>query len=89
MYDILSNDNGEIIIIIEKQDGEPQNSRFYLDEENNSLCIRRHDKNEIELKNISEEEMEILKSVSQFLIIEIEDEEVVYEYNARKMEPIR
>ena len=79
-YDILANENDDIIIMIDKPDGEPHNPKLYYDDKN-LLALRRNDKMILPFENPSKKAKEVLNKVKDIRIIEIEDEDIVYEYD--------
>lgn len=79
-YDMLQNENGDILIIIGKHGGEPQNPKLYYNGDD-LLVLRKNDKTSIALRNLDKDVKKALNQVGGILIIEVEDEEVVQEYN--------
>lgn len=71
-YDILQNAAGEILIIIKYHQGGPENPRFVYDGGSSALLYRSRE-SAIMLDNINEKARMPLKSVSELLIVEIED----------------
>ncbi len=78
-YDILQNEAGEILIIINSRSGGPENPRFVYDGGATALLYRNKD-GAVIFKNIAKDARLPLKSVSSMLIVEIEDEDVAREY---------
>ena len=78
-YDILQNAAGEILIIIKYHQGGPENPRFVYDGGSSALLYRSRE-SAIMLDNINEKARMPLKSVSELLIVEIEDDDVAREY---------
>lgn len=79
-FDILQNDEGEILIIIDSFAGGPENPRFVYDGGKTALLYRTKD-SAVVFKNIPEEAHVPLKSVSTMLIVEVQKEDVAREYN--------
>lgn len=78
-YDILQNDEGEILIIINSREGGPENPRFVYDGGATALLYRTKE-NAVVFENVAREARLPLKSVSSMLIVEVEDEDVAREY---------
>ncbi len=78
-YDILQNEEGEILIIINSRAGGPENPRFVYDGGTTALLYRTKDSAVI-FKNVAKEARLPLKSVSSMLIVEVENEDVAREY---------
>ena len=78
-YDILQNAACEILIIIKYHQVGPEYPRFVYD---GGLCALPYRSREsaIMLDNINEKARMPLKSVSELLIVEIEDDDVAREY---------
>ncbi len=78
-YDILQNEQGEILIIINARAGGPENPRFVYDGSETALLYRSKSSAVI-FQNIAADARMPLKSVSSMLIVEVEDEDVAREY---------
>ena len=78
-YDILQNDKGEILIIIEQRNGGAENPLFVYDGTENALLSRSHESTVL-FNDIAEGAHIPLKSVSELQIVEITDDDVVREY---------
>ena len=78
-YDILQNDKGEILIIIEQRNGGAENPLFVYDGSQNALLYRSHEST-VFFSDISEGARTPLKSVSELQIVEIIDDDVIREY---------
>ncbi len=83
-YDILQNDKGEILIIIQQRSGGPENPLFVYDGSQYALLYRSHEST-VYFDDIVEGARTPLKSVTTMQIVEIDNDEVVREY----MVPIR
>lgn len=78
-YDILQNDKGEILIIIQLRSGGPENPLFVYDGSQYALLYRSHEST-VYFDDIVEGARVPLKSVSEIQIVEISDDDVVREY---------
>lgn len=78
-YDILQNEQGEILIIINARSGGPENPRFVYDGGETALLYRTKE-SAVVFKSIAVEARLPLKSVSTMLIVEVENEDVAREY---------
>ena len=78
-FDILQNEEGEILIIINSFAGGPENPRFVYDGGDTALLYRTKD-SAVVFNDIPEGAHVPLKSVSSMLIVEIENEDVAREY---------
>ncbi len=85
MCEIVKNALGEILIIIGKKAGGPENPRFIFDGSDEALFYRSKDSS-VHLMDISPEAANAIKDVNEILIVELDDnEEVAREY----MVPLR
>ena len=78
-YDILQNEEGDILIIINSGAGCPENPRFVYDGGATALLYRTKD-SAVVFENVAKEARLPLKSVSSMLIVEVENEDVAREY---------
>lgn len=78
-YDLLQNAAGEIMLIINKQPGEPENPRFVYDGEDRMLFYMSRSHAQM-LKNIAPEARKPLMEVEEILVVEIENDDVAREY---------
>lgn len=78
-YDILQNEEGEILIIINSRAGGPEDPRFVYDGGETALLYRSKE-SAVVFKDIAKEARIPLKSVTTMLIVEVEDEDVAREY---------
>lgn len=78
-YDLLQNAAGEIMLIINKQPGEPENPRFVYDGEDRMLFYMSRSHAQM-LKNIAPEARKPLMEVKEILVVEIENDDVAREY---------
>ena len=80
-YDILQNDKGEILIILQQRNGGAENPLFVYDGSQYALLYRSHEST-VYFDDIAEEARLPLKSVPEMQIVEIKDDEVIREYKA-------
>ncbi len=78
-YDILQNDKGQIMMIIQQRNGGPENPLFVYDGSENALLYRCKE-NAVYFDDIAEGARNPLKLVSEIWVVEINDDEVVREY---------
>lgn len=77
-YSILQNADGEIMVMIEAREGEPDNSRFIFDG-NVALLLRNIDSS-IVFRNIEPEAKKALQEVEEVLVVEVLNDGVEREY---------
>jgi len=80
-YDILQNDKGEILIIIQQRKGPAENPIFVYDGSQYALLYRSHESS-VFFDDIAEGARIPLKSVGELQVVEITDDDVVREYKA-------
>ena len=80
-YDILQNDKGEILIILQQRNGGAENPLFVYDGSQYALLYRSHEST-VYFEDIDQEAHIPLKSVNELQIVEIGDDEVIREYKA-------
>lgn len=80
-YSILQNAKGEIMVMMDSREGEPENPRFIYDGKDTALLYRSSESS-VAFRHIDEGAQEPLRSVKEVLIVEIEDDDVAREYNA-------
>ncbi len=78
-YDMLQNAAGEILIIIEYKEGGPENPRLVYDGGEQALLYRSRE-SAFMLNSINSEARMPLKSVSEVMMVEIENDDVAREY---------
>lgn len=78
-YDILQNDKGEILIIIQQCNGGAENPLFVYDGSQYALLYRSHEST-VYFEDIAEGARVPLKTVTSLQIVEIENDDVVREY---------
>lgn len=78
-YDILQNDKGQIMMIIQQRNGGPENPLFVYDGTENALLYRCKE-NAVYFDDIAEGARTPLKSVTEVWVVEISDDEVAREY---------
>ncbi len=77
--DILQNAAGEILLIISARAGGPEGPRFVYDGSSKALLYRSKE-SAIVLNNILEPARAPIKAVSELLVVEIENDDVLREY---------
>jgi hypothetical protein len=77
-YSILQNADGEIMVMIEAREGEPDNSRFIFDG-NIALLFRSIDSS-IVFRNIEPKAKRALQDVEEVLVVEVLNDDVKREY---------
>ena len=80
-YDILQNDKGDILIILQQRNGGAENPLFIYDGSQYALLYRSHEST-VYFDDIAEGARIPLKSVSELQIVEISDDDVIREYKA-------
>ena len=79
-YDILQNKKGESLIIINSRSGGPENPRFIYDGGATALLYRTKDM-AVVFRGVAEGARKPLKMVTSMLIVEVEGDEVIREYD--------
>ena len=79
-YDILQNKKGEILIIIKSRAGGPENPRFIYDGGATALLYRTKDM-AVVFRGVAEGARKPLKMVASMLVVEVDGEEVIREYD--------
>ena len=82
-YSILQNENGEIMVMIDAREGEPDDPRLIYDGKM-ALLFRNFDSNVL-FRNIDPKAHEALREATEVLVIEVQNDDVAREYVA----PIR
>ena len=82
-YDLLGNDNGEIMLLIDAASTEPINPSFQINEKDKTLELNRGTQTFI-LKSLKSKLLKELKNLKELYVCEIDDHntEVVYAYTA-------
>ena len=83
-YSILQNKKGEIMLMMSARNNEPISPRFIYDGKDMALLYRNKD-SAVNFQNISEGAREALMNVSEILVVEEADDDVLREY----MVPVR
>ena len=78
-YDILQNDKGDILLIIQQRKGGAENPLFIYDGTQYALLYRSHEST-VFFDDIAEGAHMPLKSVSEMQVVEIDNDEVIREY---------
>ena len=79
-YEIMMNDDGEIVVLINKRHGQPQEPRFILDHSGNVLLYRSK-KSSVFLYNLTDAACDAIMKVETLTIAETENDDIVREYN--------
>lgn len=78
-YDIMQNAKGDILIMIDSYEGGPENPRVLYDG-GDTILLYRSRESAIFLNNIEEEARKPVKTVSEVLVAEFENNDFVREY---------
>ena len=78
-YSILQNAKGEIMIMMDSRVGGPENPRFIYDGGDTALLYRSQESS-VAFHGIDEGARNPLKSVTEVLVVEIDDNDVEREY---------
>ncbi len=78
-YDILQNDQGQIMMIIQQRSGGPENPLFVYDGTEYALLYRCKE-NAVYFDDIAQGARAPLKAVSEVWVVEINDDDVIREY---------
>ena len=79
-YDILQNDQGEIVIILSARKGGPENPRIVTDGHNNTVLLYRHKQSAVYLNGLNEQALSAIVNVDNIRVAEIYGDEVMREY---------
>ena len=77
-YSIFQNDKGDIMVMVDAREGEPDNSRFIFDG-NIALLFRSID-NSIVFRDIDQEAKNALQEAEEVLVVEVLNDDVKREY---------
>ena len=80
-YSILQNAKGEIMVMMDSREGEPENPRFIYDGKDTALLYRSSESS-VAFRHIDEGAHEPLRAAKEVLIVEIENDDVAREYIA-------
>ena len=83
-YSIMQNKEGEIMLMMDAREGDPENPRFIYDGGDTALLYRSQESS-VAFRNLGEGTREPLKSVNEILVVEILNDDVEREY----MVPVR
>ena len=78
-YSILQNTKGEIMIMMDSREGGPENPRFIYDGGDTALLYRSQESS-VAFRKIDEGAHVPLKSVTEVLVVEIDNDDVEREY---------
>ncbi len=79
-YDVLVNNNGELLIALKKKEGEPENSRILYDGKEHALFYRNPSETII-LDYIHPDAQTHLEKTDKVIIVEFEDDDIIREYD--------
>ena len=80
-FSVLQNDKGEIMLLMDAREGEPDDPRFIYDGSDTALLFRSFESN-VAIRNLGEEAREPLKNAKEIHVVEIVDEDVKRDYMA-------
>lgn len=96
VYELIENDNGEMMVLLFADDKAPQNSTFCLNETKKVLELYRNKDNTVSIEGLKTETMKKIKNLDKIYVCELkynEDEnaenEIIYAYaaNLKKVTP--
>jgi len=87
VFDFITAEDGDIMLLIQKVEGEPESPAFEIDKNERSLWLHRSQNNSIELQEIDEEMLNKLLNMKKILVCEMNmpssaenyDPEYIYE----------
>ncbi len=79
-YDVLVNNNGELLIALQKKEGEPENSRILYDGKEHALFYRNNNETII-LDYVHPDAQEHLSKAAKIIIVEFENDDIIREYD--------
>ena len=79
-YSILQNAKGEIMLMMDSRAGGPENPRFIYDGGDRALLYRSQESS-VAFNNIDNGARSPLKSVSEILVVDIDNDDVEREYS--------
>ncbi len=97
-YELMQNDNGDVMVMLYANDSKPSNPSFCINEYMQQLELSRNAKDVILIEELQPETLEKLKTLNTIYVCELkynqehpdaEDAEIVYAYAAtlKKKEP--
>lgn len=81
-YDVLQNDNGEVLLIIQQRKGPATNPLFVLDSITKYALLYRSHESTVFFDDLAREANEAIRKVGEIQVVEITDDDVVREYKA-------
>ncbi len=78
-YSIFQNAKGEIMLMMDSRAGGPENPRFIYDGSDRALLYRSQESS-VAFNDIDKDARSPLKSVSEVLVVEIDNDDVEREY---------
>ncbi|MBE6462848.1 MAG: hypothetical protein E7005_03710 [Alphaproteobacteria bacterium] len=97
-YEIIENENNEIMILIYAGPTEPANSTYTINEYAKHIILKRNSKDTLYIEQLSDEHMQKIKKLNTIYVCELkynenlkEDEEtdIVYAYASTKEIPVQ
>jgi hypothetical protein len=93
VYELIENDEGEIMVLIFAFDEDPQSAFFYINEKRKTLDLYRSKNNIVIIDNLKKETIAKLKKTPHIYICEMKynenpdaENEIVYAYTAEQKE---
>ena len=93
VYELIENDEGELMVLIFAFDEKPQSPFFYINEKRKTLDLYRSKNDLVVIDNLKPETIKKLKKTSQIYVCEMKynedpeaENEIVYAYSAEPKE---
>lgn len=93
VYELMENDDGEIMLLLYAGENEPQKSSFFINEKKKNLELYRNSKDTVIIEELVAESISKLKKIDTLYICEMkyntketEENEILYAYTATKEE---
>lgn len=81
-YDILQNEKGELLLILQERNGKAEKPVFILDDITKYALLYRSHESTVYFSDFARETNEAIRNVKEIQIVEIKDDDVVREYKA-------
>lgn len=78
-YSFLQNEKGEIMLVMDSREGDPEDSRFIYDGTDTALLYRSLESSLV-FRKIDEDACEPLKTAKEIYVVEVEDDDVKRDY---------
>ena len=91
VFDFITAEDGDLMLLIYKMDGEPKSPAYEVDKNEKSIWLHRSENNSVELQDINEEILNKLLNINKILVCEmnmpsgLENSEPEYIYEAVKL----